>query len=89
MTKPPRLPQPCTLDEAAQWLSAECAQAWTARSVLSRFTEWEGDSAQSWRAFAPPTLMVMIDSGFDLLDCTDEFKPVSFSYPTALQALSG
>lgn len=77
----PKLPEPCTLEEAAEWLGEVSGQKWTARSVLSRFEDWEHEGTTSRRAFAPETLYVVIPTGTELLDATNEFQPISFVSP--------
>jgi hypothetical protein len=72
-----RLPDPCTLKEAAQWLSRESTAEWTANTILSRFLEW--DDSKTSRVLAPPTLFVVIGPGTELLDTEAQFLPVKIS----------
>lgn len=79
--KPLRLPDPCTVEQAAQWLSREATEEWTDESVLSRFLEFTHEGN---RAFAPPTLLVVIGPDTELLDKENEFAPVKFGCPVLL-----
>jgi hypothetical protein len=66
-TKPPRLPDPCTPEQAAEWLTHWSDETWNADAVLSQMFAVEAQSNETRIAYERGIVLVRIRPGTTLL----------------------